>query len=106
MSSGKKVTFRFDGGADDGKVVSANLGRPATTDQEAMASGFYAMTYRGEVGRACEGLCDADVKIMRTEGVDPAIARGHVFKKHRYRVSDRRETDSEITITMKHELTE
>jgi hypothetical protein len=64
----------------------------------------YEMTYHGAIGAECAGMSDDAVTFARLHGWAPAKEAG-LHGAHRYRVTERRETEREIVVKFGHEPT-
>jgi hypothetical protein len=95
----KSIVLEFIGGYWDGKSL-----RSDSRDREEMflATGCYEMCHHGSIGAECVGLSDGAVAFARSHGWE--AARDAVLSgDHRYLVSQRRETETEIVVTFKHD---
>ena len=94
----KPIILKFIGGYWDGRSL-----RSDSADQEELflAVGCYEMSHHGSIGGQCVGLSDSAVALAQSHGWDAAKEAG-LCGDHRYCVCQRRETESEIEITFKH----
>jgi len=94
----KPIVVEFVGGYWDGKSL-----RSDSLDQEEslLASACYEMTHHGAIGRECAGLSSDAVEFARIHGW-AAAREGTLQGDHRYRVTERRETEDEIVIRLRH----
>jgi hypothetical protein len=97
----KSLVLEFIGGHFDGKVL-----RTDSIDQEEvwLAAACYETSHHGEIGRECFApSCDVDVFAKRHGW---ATAKGSSFHRHHgYRVTQRRETETEIAVTFEYKPT-
>jgi hypothetical protein len=92
----KPILLRFQGGCWDGRSL-----RTDSRDQEEslLAWACYEMCHHGAIGAECGGLSDDAVCFARVHGwpQDPA---GRLPDFRGYAVSERRENEHEIAITL------
>jgi hypothetical protein len=93
----KPIILEFVGGYWDGKSLSTN-----SSDQEEalLAAACYEMSHHGAIGGECAALSDDAVTFARLHGW-PRSREGTFRGDHRYRVSEHRETESEILVRLR-----
>ena len=93
----KPIVLNFLGGDWDGRSM-----RSDSPDQEEafLAAGCYEMSHHGMVGSECVGLSDDAAAFAQNHGWDAAkgVSKGD---GHHYRVCERRETETEIIVTLR-----
>ena len=94
----KPVILTFVGGYWDGRSL-----RTDSADQEEamLAAACYELSHHGAIGAECAGLSDDAVTFARIHGW-AAAQEGGFRGRHRYLVTERDETEGEITITFQH----
>lgn len=94
----KRIVLRFVGGDWDGRSI-----RSDSPEQEEvfLATGYYEMSHHGLVGSECVGLSDDAVAFAKHHGWD-AAKNLNAAGEHRYRVCERRETETAIIVTLRH----
>ena len=94
----KPIILGFIGGMWDGKSL-----RTDSSDQEEalLAAGCYEMCHHGEIGAECFGLAVETMAYARSHSW-PVSNESGLGGHRRYLVSERRETEKEIIVTLKH----
>jgi hypothetical protein len=94
----KRIILQFVGGYWDGKSLSSDS---ADQEEALLATACYEMSHRGAIGQECVGLSDDAVTFARIHGW-AAAKEGTLYGTHRYLVTERRETEREIVVTLSH----
>jgi hypothetical protein len=92
----KPVRLMFQGGYWDGKSLQVDS---ADQEESLLATACYEMTHHGTLGAECTGLSEDAIIYARVHGW-PTPEQGSLQGDHRYQVTERRETLSEIVITL------
>ena len=94
----KPIVLQFVGGYWDGKSL-----RTDSADQEEvlLATACYEMSHHGAIGAECAGLSDDAVTFARIHRW-AAPNEGGFDEAHRYLVTERCETESEIVVKLRH----
>ena len=95
----KPIVLKFVGGFWDGKTM-----RSDSPDQEEvfLATTCYEQSHHGLVGSESVGLLDSAVDFAQRHGWN-AKEKMSSAGEQRYRVSEHRETETEITIVFRHD---
>lgn len=92
----KSIVFQFVGGCWDGKTLCT---MSPDYEEQLMAAACYETSHHGEVGEACVGFPYEAEGFARRHGWVPADLFS-LCRTHRYVVSERRENEAEIVITL------
>lgn len=84
------VTFEFQGGPHDGKVVSGFLGEGDDAER------YYLFTNHGTIGYLFKVASEHAVEVLARGGLQ--AASGRKFQKHFYVVSERIEDEAEVYV--------
>ena len=95
----KPIVLEFVGGYWDGKTL-----RTDSTDQQELllVAECYEMSHHGAIGQECIGLSGDAPTFARSHGWE-APEDASLHGDHRYFVSERRETRTEIRVRFEHE---
>ncbi len=91
---GKSITLEFTGGYWNGKSLRTDS---ADQEESLLAMACYELAHHGAIGAECAGMSDDAVTFARLHGWAAAQEAG-LQGTHRYRVTERRETEREIVI--------
>ena len=92
----KPVVLTFVGGYWNGKSLKMDSD---DKEESLLAAACYEMTHHGSPGEECTGLSEDAVTFARVHGW-ATPEEGGLQGDHRYMVTERRETLSEIVITL------
>jgi hypothetical protein len=94
----KPIVFEFSGGYWDG----ASLRTDSADQEEALlAAACYELSHHGAIGAECGALSDDAVTYARIHH-RPRPQEGTLYGDHQYRISERRETEEQILVRLRH----
>ena len=94
----KPIVLEFVGGYWEGKSLSTDS---ADQEEALLAAACYQMSHHGAIGGECAALSDDAVTFARIHGW-PRSREGTLRGNHRYLVAERRETEGEIIVRLRH----
>jgi len=94
----KPIVLEFVGGYWDGKTLRTDS---RDDEEQLMAAACYEMSHHGAIGGECVELSYDAVGFCRRHGW-AATEEASLCVDHRYLVTERRETETEIVITFKY----
>jgi len=95
----KPVVLEFVGGYWDGKTLRADS---SDYEERLLGTACYEMSHHGAIGGECVQLSYDAVRYARRHGWQ-AAEEASFCGDHRYLVTERRETETEIVITFKYQ---
>ena len=94
----KTIVLEFAGGYWEGKSLNTDS---ADQEEAFLAAACYEMSHHGAIGGECAALSDDAVTYARIHGW-PRSQEGTLRGDHRYLVTERRETEGEIVVRLRH----
>ena len=94
----KTIILKFIGGYWDGATMRTDS---PDYEEQLLAAGCFEMSHHGTIGGECAQLSSDAVEFARRHGRQ-AAEQATLCENHRYLVSEYRETETEIIITLKH----
>ena len=94
----KPVVLEFVGGYWDGRSLSTDS---ADQEEAFLAAACYEISHHGAIGGQCATLSEDAVTFARIHGW-PRSGDGTLRGDHRYLVAERRETEGEIIVRLRH----
>jgi len=94
----KPTVLKFVGGHWDGKTLRTDA---TDYEEQLLAAECYEMSHHGAIGRECIGLSSDAAGFARRHGWVAAEQAGS-GRDHRYLVAERRETETELTVTFQY----
>ena len=93
----KPTVFEFAGGPWDGKTLRTDA---TEYEEQLLAAEYYEMSHHGAIGSECPALSYDAVGFARRHGWVLA-GKTSSGRDHHYLVTERRETETELTVTFK-----
>jgi hypothetical protein len=91
-----RINFEFIGGPNDGKLLHGTLGESSDAER------YYLISNRGAVGQPFSVASPFAVETLVREQLQNE--QRHYFQRHIYAVTDRIETDKEVSVRAEYVL--